>query len=154
MTGSPTRKDEAEPLDYWTAFRVVAWKAAVYSEERWHLGPKYYCPLCVLSIKDIANGCPECPLTELYKTSYKEAAADEIDRRGGLPAGVTLEALMEKQADVARLLAESRDRIGLNWDAQIAEYAQIIQEERRHLEYSAKWSHVQEMKRQRSRVRR
>lgn len=145
-----TFKVTDEPLQseagYLLCFRVVAWKAAVFAEERWKLGPKYHCPLCTLPEKDLPKGCPECPLTSLFIDVYKDAALYEIKERGGLADGVTLDALMNDYAKVARVLADNRSRINPKWDMGFVELARIVLQEQNHQIYVSRWNTWKKMK--------
>jgi hypothetical protein len=130
------------PLKPIEAFRIVAWKACVYAEHRWRLGPMYYCPTCELPEKDLKAqpiACPKCPLTDLFNRSYKEAARREIDRRGGMSEGYTLEGLMVAHATVAGILADNGDRISPDWPVAFTELARIVLQERAQQKYSRDW---------------
>jgi hypothetical protein len=112
----------------------------VFQEERWKLGPKYDCQLCDLSEKDLAKGCPKCPLTHLFNDAYKEAARDEIEYRGGMPEGYTLEGLMALHSTVSGILGDNDDKIDPDWTVSFTELARIILERRAHHKFGNDWN--------------
>ncbi len=128
------------------AFRIVAWKACVFAEERWLLGPQYYCPTCELPEKDLQAGCPKCPLTALYNSAFKNAALEEIERRGRMPANVTIEQLISIHSTVSQILAENGDQISRDWEKSFVELVRIIRQERDQQRYINDWNAYQEMK--------
>ena len=138
--------NQPRPLKPIEAFRIVAWKACVYAEERWKLGPIYYCPTCDLSVKDLSAGCPKCPLTELFLNCYKRAAITEIESRGGLPVGFTVDQLISTHGIVSRIFAENGEQISKEWDEPFVQLVRIVQQERAQQSYIRDWNSYQQMK--------
>jgi len=135
--------EEPPPLNYLGCFRIVAWKACVYGELRFELGPKYYCATCLLPEKDLQAqpvACPLCPLTHLYQDVFKDGAADEIEIRGGLPPGHSIEQLISDYMVVAGVLSDHRDRIQADWDVAFVELARIVLQERAQQKFINSWN--------------
>ncbi len=122
------------------AFRIVCWKACVFAEARWKLGPKYYCPTCDLAQKDLANGCPTCPLTRLFDKEYKQAAITEIEQRGGMPEGYAIDKLLETHSRVSQVLGENQDKISPSWEVPFVELVRIVLQERNQQSYIRDWN--------------
>lgn len=122
------------------AFRIVAWKACYFADERWKLGPKYHCPTCDLKEKDLANGCPKCPLTDLLNSAFKGEAKDEITHRGGMPDGYSLDDLIKIYVVVSQILSENEDKINPQWSVTFTEFAKIIMQERAQMKYAYDWN--------------
>ena len=139
-------KSTAEPVSFSLAFRIVAWKACVFADRRWELGPGYYCPTCLLPEKDVPNGCPRCPLAEAYESVFKAEAIKEIEARGGFPLNVTIDGLMEKHAAITLVLSDNRNRISGQWPVGFAHLARIIIEERAQQKFTRDWNDWQRAK--------
>lgn len=114
--------------------------ACVFLEERWKLGPRYYCPTCELPDKDLNSGCPKCPLTQLYQKTFKTAAIEEIERRGGLADGTTVDRLMNDYWSIAVILSDNDDRINEKWDVAFVALARIVLQERAQQKFINDWN--------------
>jgi hypothetical protein len=134
------------PLSFNEAFRIWAWQSCYLSEDRFYkLGPLYYCPTCILPQKDLAKGCPTCPLSELV-IKYKAAAAFEIKERGGFAEGVTLDKVIDIYATVSSILADNDNKINQAWELPFAALARIILEERNQYQFEANYKERQRIK--------
>lgn len=132
-------------MNYLDSFRIVCWKACTFSEERWKLGPKYYCPTCTLKEKDLEEGCPKCPLTDLFMNCLKRPAKEEIVLRGGLKDGLTIDKLLTDYWTVSLILGDNRDRISKRWDVAFVSLVRIVLQERAQQKYANDWNQWKEM---------
>lgn len=131
------------------AFRIVCWKGCVFAEERFEkLSPKYYCPTCLLPEKDLPKGCPDCQLTRLFNSVFKQGAKEEIDLRGGLPDGWTLDRLIQIHGVVSQTFAENNEEINPAWDESFVELVRILKQERAQQKYINDYNQYQRLKAQ------
>lgn len=135
----PTEAPDRAPLRPLECFRIVAWKACVYAEQRWKLGPLYYCPTCELPEKDLKENCPKCPLTELFLSAFKKGAIREINKRGGLPEGLTIEKLISDYSTVSQVLADNGNEIDKQWPVAFTALVRVLIQERDQHRYDQDW---------------
>jgi hypothetical protein len=135
----PIEAPDKSPLPALECFRIIAWKACVYAEARWKLGPLYYCPTCELPEKDLKENCPKCPLTELYQSSFKKGAIREIERRGGLPEGLTIDKLISDFSTVSQLLGDNNGAIDKEWPVDFTALVRIVMQERDQHRFDIDW---------------
>jgi hypothetical protein len=133
------------------SFRIVAWQMCYYAVARNHdLHPRYYCPTCPVnpgndSVRDMENGCPKCPLTELF-VIHKATAIEEIERLGGFAERFPIERLLLIHGFIGRMLYENQGRINPKWDKTLASVARIIIQEQEQCKRELDYEHQQKMK--------
>jgi hypothetical protein len=139
-------------LSFFAAFRVVAWKNAAFSVQRFYLGPGYYCQTCDYNpdndkVRDKANGCPKCPLTEKFDAICIRNASKAIEQKG-MPSGWNIYSLNNLHAVVSGVLHENKDRIDPRWSITFGELCRIIQQERAQMKFVQDFETYKKMKAQ------
>jgi hypothetical protein len=121
----------------------VAWQACEFANERFLLGPSFYCPTCEHNpqndkYRDLVHGCPKCPLMETFGFIRVDEATELINSQGGFPEGWNIDSLNHLHTIVSNILHENGDRIHPHWSITFAELCRIILQERAQTEFEAK----------------
>ena len=127
---------------------MVAWKAAAFAIKRWELGSQYYCPTCDYNPdndkhRDKANGCPRCPLMELFD-GIRIKGVERLIKE--FPVGWTLDSVTHLHSIVSATYHENNNTIDDRWSFTFAELARIVEQEEAKVKWSEEWTSWKKMK--------
>lgn len=97
-------------------------------------------------MRDVENGCPKCPLTELYKGVFEGGAKKLLEKYKRVPDGWDVEGVINLHGIVSRILGENKDRIDARWSMTFAQLCRIVQQERAQMKFVEDWNHMQKIR--------